>query len=121
MRGSSLFLRLWTLTCPLALSSAATSDEAPQVETVASRFDTLKIIGDAIFVADQFRLGRFSTSGPFVVTNWTDNLTFRVGEVLMQEGGQSHDYWNVLAISNGMVEFHHTGFARRIGEFNEKV
>ena len=56
-----------------------------------------------------------------MVTNWTTNLTFRVGETVRQQGGQSNEYWEILAITNGMAKMHYFGFAKGVGHFDEVV
>ena len=121
LRRLSYGVGLWTLAAFMPLTLPATDGGTVPIKTVAPRFKTLKIVGDALLISDQFRLGKISSSGPDVVTNWTTNLTFRVGETVRQQGGQSNEYWEILAITNGMAKMHYFGFAKGIGGFDEVV
>jgi len=121
MRPLLYSVGLWTLAAAMPLTLPATDGGTVPVKTVAPPFKTLKIVGDALVISDQFRLGRISSSGPDVVTNWTTNLTFRVGETVRRQGGQSNEYWEILAITNGMVKMHYFGFAKGVGDFDEVV
>ena len=119
-KGSRVSSVLLLLLMQFFFAKSAYTSDGVAITNGLAWFSSLKIPGDTVTISDYFgRIGSIKHSGPDVVTNWANNVSCRLGDIVRMQGGQENEYWEILAVSNQMVKVHYFGFVRGIGSVDD--